>query len=325
MSKGGYTIRPLERSDCSLLTPLMKDAFGMEVADDYFQWKYFENPLGDCVGFIAIERNTNTAVSFYGAIPQKYIVDGTERVIYQACDTMTHTQHRKKSLYPVLAQECYETLKKNNNFFMIGIGGSEQSFPVLKHFGWRIIFHFRSYFKPSFLCKLSPRIGSAKDFVEENSLEALKDLIQSSEGACNIKSPGDLAHYKWRISNPNYQYKIVSYRKENVVKGFVVYFIQNNKILLFDFRFSDPSSRKALIGYLSKQVSKNKYKGIVSFCQDGGFQSKLLKKSLFIANPFRKGPLSDRPPFLIFSDNETMEKYADPGKWCITAYDYDAF
>ncbi len=324
MSKGGYTIRQLEKADCSLLVPLMKDAFGMDVANDYFQWKYFENPLGNCVGFIAIERNTNSAVSFYGAIPQKYMVDGTERIIYQACDTMTHTQHRKKSLYPVLAQECYELLKKNDQFFMIGIGGSEQSFPVLKHFGWITVFGFRNYFKPSFFCKFS--FGKpAKDFVEENSLLPLKELIESSKADCSVWSPGDLAHYEWRIKNPNYQYKIISYRKENAVKGFVVYFIQNNKILLFDFRFSDNTSRKALIGYLSKLVSKNKYKGIVSLCQDGGFQSKLLKKSLFIANPFRKGPLSDRPPFLIFSDRETMEKYADPGKWCITAYDYDAF
>jgi hypothetical protein len=110
-----------------------------------------------------------------------------------------------------------------------------------------------------------------------------------------------------------------------MICGFATYFIQNNKILLFDFRFPDADSRKALIWYLSRLATKNNYKGIVSFCQEKGTQSKLLRKSLFMTNPFQKGPLSDRPPFLIYSDEKTMERYGDPAKWCITAYEYDAF
>jgi len=69
---------------------------------------------------------------------------------------------------------------------------------------------------------------------------------------------------------------------------------------------------------------KNKYKGIVSFCQENGFESHLLKRNFFISNPFKKGPLSDKPPFLIYSDEETMEKFSSRDKWALTAYDYDA-
>ena len=325
MSEGGYSIQPLDNTNYLLLIPLMKNCFEMNVSGDYFKWKYFNNPAGHCVGFIAIEKATHNGVSFYGAIPQKFIINGVETVIYQACDTMTHTGHRRKGLYPILARECYEFLKSRGKLFMIGIGGSEQSFPVLKHFGWRVIFHFRNYFKPSILCRLNfLKKYPSGNFVTENSLEQLDDLIMKASIPEKIRSSRDLAHYKWRISNPNYNYKIVSYRDENNISGFVIFNIQNNKIFLFDFIFGNIVSRKALLWYLSKLVLKNKYKGIVSFCQENTLQSHQLKSCLFISNPFKKGPLSDKPPFLIYSDEKTMSEYADPAKWFVTAYDYDA-
>jgi hypothetical protein len=117
----------------------MKDCFAMDVSPGYFKWKYFDNPAGACVGFMAIEKDTNRAVSFFGAMPQKYLLDGKEIKIFQGCDFMTHSQHRKKSLFPVLAKECCDQLKDQHNFFMISIGGTPRSLPVLKYFGWRIL------------------------------------------------------------------------------------------------------------------------------------------------------------------------------------------
>jgi hypothetical protein len=164
----------------------------------------------------------------------------------------------------------------------------------------------------------------SNSFVAESSIDLIKELITEQPRLSKIKSPRSPQHYKWRISNPNYNYKIVSYKKADAKKGFVVYFVQNNKILLFDFVFKDTDSKKALLWYLSKEVVKNKYKGIVSFCQEDSFESQQLKKSFFISNPFKKGPLSDKPPFLIYSDEEIMEKFSSPDKWALTAYDYDA-
>lgn len=325
MPDAGYNIQQLDDVNYPLLVPLMKDCFGMDVSTDYFKWKYLDNPAGRCIGFMAIERKTNTAAAFYGAIPQKYMVNGKETTIYQACDTMTHTKHRKKSLFPILAQECYRYLQDHHNFFMIGIGGTAQSFPVLKHFGWKTLFNFRIYFKLNFLCKLYfLKKYSPEKFVSESSLDPLEKLIADQPPSPEIKSPRNLVHYKWRVRNPNYNYKIVSYRENNSVGGFVVYYIQNNKIFLFDFIFTGAIARRALSWYLSKEVVENNYKGIISFCQEGGFQSRELKKSGFVSNPFKKGPLSERSPFLIYADETTMTKFSDPGKWSVTAYDYDA-
>ncbi|HKC37284.1 MAG TPA: GNAT family N-acetyltransferase [Chitinophagaceae bacterium] len=325
MSEGGYAIQQLDFSNYALLVPLMKDCFGMDVTADYFKWKYFDNPAGHCVGFLAIEKTTNTCVAFYGAIPQKYLVNGEKRTLYQACDTMTHTRHRKKSLFPILAQECYKFLKDQNKFFMIGIGGVAQSFPVLKHFGWKIIFNFRIYFKLNFACQfyLFKKYASGK-FVSENPIDLLEKFFADQPSSSRINSPRDTGHYKWRINNPNYNYQIVSFRAENAITGFVAYFIQNNKIFLFDFIFNNTRARKALLWYLSKTVVKNNYKGIIAFCQERGLQSRQLKKGGFMSNPFKKGPLSGKSPFLLYGDDAIMTKFSDPDKWSVTAYDYDA-
>jgi hypothetical protein len=297
----------------------------MDVTSDYFKWKYFDNPAGPCIGFLAIEEDTHQAVAFFGAIPQKYLLDGLEIKAYQGCDLMTHTQHRKKSFFPVLAKECFDYLKDHQNFFLIAIGGSAQSLPVLKYFGWRILFNFRNYFKPAIFCKFHLlKKYPAENFTEENSVDSLEGFFKGQSVTAKISSARNLAHYRWRLSNPVNDYKIVTYKEKNTIKGFVVYFIQKDKILLFDFVFKNTIAQKALIWYLSRIVSRNNYKGIVSFCQEDSFQSRQLKKSFFVSNPFKKGPLSETPPFLIYSEEETMEKYSDPGKWSVTAYDYDA-
>ena len=325
MADTGYSIQQLDNSNYSLLVPLMKDCFAMEVSPEYFKWKYFDNPAGRCIGFLAIEKRTNEGAAFYGAMPQKYIVDEKEMTVYQACDTMTHTKHRKKSLYPILARECYRVLQDQNNFSMIGIGGSVQSFPVLKHFGWKIIFNFKSYFKPRLFCRFYFfKKYPPEKFVLESSLDPLEKIITYQQPSSKIRSPRNLTHYKWRISNPNYNYQIVSYRPKSGINGFIIYYVQNNKIFLFDFIFSNEAARRALTWYLSKTVVRNNYKGIIAFCQEDGDQSRQLKKSGFVSNPFKKGPLSGRPPFLIYGDEETMAKFSDAAKWSITAYDYDA-
>lgn len=325
MLKPKYTIQQLDIKNYALLVPLMKNCFNMTVHENYFKWKYFDNPLGNCIGYLAIETNTNEAVSFYGAIPQSFLIDGKQQTIYQACDTMTHTQHRKKSFYTILAKECYEKLKSLNNFFLIGIGGTNESFPVLQHFGWKQVFLCVNYFKPSIFCLFQYlQKYDNNNFVKDDTLENIEHLFLNKNKPSEIQSIKTLQQYKWRISNPNYQYKIVSYKTNDIIIGYIIYHVNNNKIFLFDFLFENKLAKKSLLWYLAKLVVQNKYKGIVTLCQQNGHQSYQLKKNLFITNPFNKGPLAYKPPFLLFSDEQTMAKYSIAKKWQVSAYDYDA-
>src|SRR4051812_15245250 len=104
-----YSIRKLEPSEFHLLIPLMKDCFGLSVDIDYFRWKFLDNPAGSFIGFVA-ETDSGEVAAYYGVIPEQYVIKGVQRLIYQSCDTMTHSSHRRKGLFQKLATYCYDYL-----------------------------------------------------------------------------------------------------------------------------------------------------------------------------------------------------------------------
>ncbi len=320
-----YSIQKIDSDNFSSLVPLVKDCFGTDVSIDYFRWKYLENPAGKCIGFVAVQNKTNDVCAYYGVIPEIFSIDGVEKIIYQSCDTMTHSEHRRKGLFELLAVHCYNYVKQHHNFFIIGFGGTKST-PGLLKFGWQLILKFNYYFRPNLLCRLH-LTGSSSDanVRESNSLAEIKPFFERTGSNAKIHAVRSVEHLAWRIRNPSYNYKIIVHDTNAVVDGYVIYYVlQENKIILFDFAFESSKSQKALLQYLSRKCVENKYKGLVAFCQENGLQSSVLKKSNFISNPFHIGPLNVITPFLLYSDQETVKKYSSPDNWEIRAYDHDA-
>ena len=94
-----YTISKLDPENFQVLLPLMKDCFGMDVNIDYFKWKFLENPAGPFIGFTAVCNKTDEVVAYFGFIPESYKMDGIDKIIFQAHDLMTHSNHRRKGLF----------------------------------------------------------------------------------------------------------------------------------------------------------------------------------------------------------------------------------
>ena len=322
MSK--YRIEQIGPEKFDLLIPLMKDCFSMNVNLQYFHWKYIDNPAGNFIGFIAIENETNEVGAYYGVIPQKFFIDGTEKTIYQSCDTMTHSKHRRQGLFKMLALECYDRLRKDGKLFIIGFGGADSTPGFLK-FGWKHIFDFRYYFKPAFFCRLASISKFSREDFSEQEIEAnLDGLLRKIPSTTPIHSARTKEHILWRSKNNNYEYQFVFYRPKGDVQGYALYYIQDNKLILFDFIFSSIKAGKALLWFLAKKVIKGDYRGIIAYCQENGRFASQLKQHGFISNPFHKGPLKERTPFIFYSTEEIMNKYADAAKWEVTSYDHDA-
>ena len=103
---GEYRIEPISEGRFPSLIPLMHDAFGDNVDVEFFRWKYFKNPAGPVIGNIALAENSEVA-AFYGMIPEVYRWGGETLRLYQSCDTMTHSRHRRKGLFQRLALQTY--------------------------------------------------------------------------------------------------------------------------------------------------------------------------------------------------------------------------
>jgi hypothetical protein len=302
----------------------MQNCFGMNVDIEYFRWKYTLNPAGSFIGFVAMEDATKEIGAYYGVIPQFFQLNGVQRTVFQSCDTMTHSNHRRRGLFRLLANRCYDHLRVENKFFVIGFGGG-QSTPGFLQFGWKAVFDFRYYFKPRLLC-LSYRFRSARSakLVEvdaRNGGESGIDISRShiSAKGTAIRTPEQIV---WRLSNPYHSYKLIFDPSD---KGnYIIFYRECDKIVLFDMQFENNRMAKTLMTYLEKEVVEKRLKGIISFCQENGIDSRELKKLGFVANPFKKGPLAERVPFIFFAPEGEMKGYLNATDWQITSYDHDS-
>lgn len=314
-----YFIQKLESGQFELLLPLMKDCFGMDVDEDYFRWKFLDNPAGAFIGFVAVDEGSGEVAAYYGAIPEQYVIDGQRRTIFQSCDTMTHSRHRRRGLFQKLAVHCFHYLRERKELFVIGLSGA-MSTPGFLKFGWAAPFAFANLFVPRVLCHFSKpqskveRIGDLAD---------LGLLIPRNETS-RIYSFRDMVHLKWRYSNPRRETICSGYRNEGELEGYISHYEMGDKFFLFDFVFTTDRSRRALISHLKRQVIDSGKRGIVAFCQQGHHTERSLRRSGFLKNPFGRGPLHERTPFIFYAEDEVMAEFAKPECWSITSYDHDA-
>ena len=314
-----YSIRRIGQDDFDLLLPLMKNCFGMDVDIEYFRWKYTKNPAGSFIGFIAEDQEVDGQVgAYYGVIPQRFNFQGQERTIFQSCDTMTHSDHRRRGLFKTLALKCYSTLESEGKLFVIGFGGG-QSTPGFLKFGWKHVFDFRYLFKPTLLLPRKQDIGFKEvdldTFLQSPGIYRHKEIdgIYASRGE---------AHARWRLSNPLHEYRFII--SEDDPSSYVVYYVQEDKVMLFDFHFGSKKKTKQAMRFLGTECHQRKLKGVVAFCQEGGADYKVLRESGFMLNPFKRGPLSLVVPFIFYSSDSEMERWNSQEHWQVRTYDHDA-
>ncbi|MFN5443940.1 MAG: GNAT family N-acetyltransferase [Crocinitomicaceae bacterium] len=319
-----YTIHRLEQVDFDCLIPLMQDCFGMEVDISYFKWKYIDNPDGFVRGYYA-KSSTNEIAAYYGVIPQMISYFGEDKLIYQSCDTMTHSKHRRKGLFQLLAKHCYSELEQENQLFIIGFGGSESTPGFLK-FGWKHLFDCKNLFYPTFF----------KHFILKNNsytttectidnLNKIKHLIES-DTKNRIHTKRTIEKYAWRLKNPLHAYKMITLApKQQITTSFLVYYVENNTIQLIDHHFNTISEGKQLLKNILTNEKRTQYiKGILAFSQEKGSWSLPLKKIGFMSNPLSKGPLSYRTPFITLTKKEDYQTLKNCTYWNISPYDHDS-
>lgn len=315
-----YHIRRIGQEDFDLLLPLMKNCFGMDVDVEYFRWKYTKNPAGSFIGFIAEDSESDGEVgAYYGVIPQRFKFQVQERTIYQSCDTMTHSDHRRRGLFKTLAMKCYSTLESEGKLFVIGFGGG-QSTPGFLKFGWKHVFDFRYLFKPTLLLPRKRKAGFVE--VDLDTFIQLPSVI-AEQGGTSIYANRDASHARWRLGNPLHQYRFIISEEES--SDYVVFYIQDDKLMLFDIHLGSRKAQKQAMSFLGAECHDEKLKGIVAFCQDGGKDFKVLRSGGFLLNPFRRGPLSLKVPFIFYAPESELEQWNVAEHWQVRTYDHDAF
>lgn len=323
-----YDFRQLNKENVHHLAPLMKNAFGREVPDDYFQWKFFDNPNGNVVGMIAVERTTGTVAGYYGLIPELYRFGDRLSRVYQATDAMTHSGHQRKGLFRRLCLATYECAElKDQGFVGVGFSGANLVKPYVE-MGWQVPFHIPFYFKPRILSRLASfmRRSAAQPFLASptsasNVSDDLVELILSGRLGWKNSIVFSPEVVRWRLSNPRIGY-------EQLVDPGVAYAIayeSNGFIFLLDFHEVEPRAGSAIMHALEARVVERRLKGILTFSQRGAPYEKTLRRHGFLRNDLGRGPASYRIPFITWGSAANSDFVHRPEAWAITPLDHDSY
>ena len=299
------------------LAPLMMDAFGDSVDSRYFDWKYQENPAGAATGRIARADNGEIA-AFYGMIPEVVRFGGKPHRIYQSCDTMTHTRHRRRGLFQRLAKETFaEARAADPNFFAYGFGGPTSTPGFLK-MGWRIDAEVPNRFRP-FPLTLLPVFGANPGKVQQ--LEAPDETLIASIAEADDQRDGRVerseAFVRWRLRNPLRRYSCLV---ERGVAHAIFYAIPGS-VFLFDLWEASPGAGKNVWDALRRTTLSPRGKGLISFAQPGSPFAEMLSRYGFLRNPFGRGPASGGLPLISFGDHPP----GAPAAWAVSPFDHDSY
>ena len=95
----------------------------------YLEWLYFSNPLGDVVGFDAMDGNV--LVAHYACIPTR--VDG--KIGLLALNTATHPSYRSRGIYKKIALKTFENWSSDFNF-VVGVANKLAAKACVRHLGF---------------------------------------------------------------------------------------------------------------------------------------------------------------------------------------------
>lgn len=325
--KETYAIKQVGAENFELLIPLMLDCFGIDTNIAYLTWKYTHNPAGSFVGFVAVADSSGEIGAYYGVIPELFSIHGQRRVVYQSCDTMTHSRHRRRGLFQLLAVHCYTYLREQGQgqFFIYGYGGG-QSTPGFIKFGWRHLFDVAYFSYPRQLVWLDlgrltaprGRVTTVTDYAP------LAALLLASNAATPVRSLKEVEQFAWRLSNPRHRYQTLMHTgPDGQPDGYLVFYTESDKIFLFDFFAHNRPAERALFRAVKKGLMPG-MKGIVALSQQNTPLAQALGRNLFVVNPLKRGPLHEKIPFIFYADEATMDAEAPPARWAIGAYDNDA-
>ncbi|UUR07574.1 GNAT family N-acetyltransferase [Sphingomonas glaciei] len=291
-----YAIEELTPGHFDELRPLMEDAFGSAVPADLFKWKYLQNPSGPAIGRVARATDGSLA-AFYGMIPEGYRLGGEDRLIYQSCDTMTHSAHRRKGLFQKLALQTYAAAEeKDPNFFAFGFSG-DMSTPGFLKMGWRVEEELSHFFRPYPLTLLDSFGGSeaAETPVSDGALlDTMAALAPPDDGIVR-----DRAFLEWRLANPLHHYRALLLHGQS----YAIFYREGALLFLLDFAERAPGVGRPILRRLSLLSRGRGGKGVLTWATTHSAMARSLKSAGYVTNPFRRGPGSHRIPLISYGNH----------------------
>ena len=312
MERKNFDFKLVDYDNLNEMTEMFKLCFNLTPPENYFEWKFLNNPAGRAIGFVAYHEGS--VAGFYGVIPEDFMINGEKTVVYQSMDTMTHPDYQRQGLFTGLAKKTYEHLiETDGDVFIIGFPGLTSHPGFVKKLGWRDIVLIDYMFLHRAVFKAKNLFGKTSDL----TFEKIERFDESFDAYFENKkySPAKILHrldagfLNWRLAdNPLFEYDLVKLSEGREIIGFLVYKLDSkNRCFIHHVEFAGEELYEmhfsAVCRYLFA-VSRSDF--LFTFEPTQPALLKALKKTWFIKNKFDKGPFSYKPPFIGFSNREKI-------------------
>lgn len=297
------------------LADLYGKCFNVAPPANYFNWKYRDNPAGTLLGFEATHHGK--VVASYGVIPEFYLVNGKQRVVWQSMDTMTDPAYQRRGLFISLANMTFDHLETvDSDFLLVGIPG-DASYPgFTKKLGWSDIHQFRLMFQDrrAFMALSAIRPTPKLTFRQvSGSADSLADYLRSRIGQSDhIQNEITSEFLTWRVlNNPMRKLELVEFSESGIPKGIAVFSNDaSGKSFIFLLDVAEPDQLNRLTRALVKHVYKRTGASVVSTWEpmDPRLRLAYMRAGLML-NPTGKGPMLFRQPLIVYSRKKSFEGF----------------
>lgn len=229
-----YTIRQYRPGDREGFLSLYSAVMDEEKQENWFAWKYQENPYTDHVAMmVGVFEDTIVGARPFFALPVS--INGEHKVALQPGDTMVHPGHRRQGLFTRMTEQAIERYAGDHPlFFNFPNHRSRSGYLKLD---WEIVSERLSYYRienPEKIgrsrsehkaIQLLSRIGSHvaqgyyhfRDFtasvpsqinIRTESEPPAKELatLYRTSASDKIHALRDEQFYQWRFNNPDWEY-----------------------------------------------------------------------------------------------------------------------
>jgi hypothetical protein len=228
-------IRPIREGDEERLARFYLEAAGTLSPQEFWRWKYFENPAGRASVFVALDGHQ--MVGRLGALPVRVRINGKEVLAAELVDGDVLGDYRKGGLFFELIECVRQAGMERGTLFEFGIGPDKGTALAVKMLGLSLVTPVRRVVKVivpllSGMVHRNPlgivglgrnKSDSGVQLAEIRHFDQRFDRLWANWSGAEISVVRDSAYLNWRYMRcPVADYKVLAAERRGVLSGFVV-------------------------------------------------------------------------------------------------------
>ncbi|MBN1572782.1 MAG: GNAT family N-acetyltransferase [Deltaproteobacteria bacterium] len=311
-------VLPYRPGDEKNILSLFREAFGKEMAPEYWRWRFVENPVGEIM--INLAWDGDLLASHYPVSPVKISLFGKEYLTGLSLTTMTHPAYRGQGLFSALADDLYGRMAKKEMVMAWGFPNSLIHRSRVRELSWVDIYEVPTFQKD--LADKRP-VPEPSDAVRRlNGFdEGFDALWERVKGGHAVIAKRDKTALDWRFSrNPVNDYTVFGCYEKETLRGYAVSKVFSDCVDLVDILCEDDDVGMELVFAVVGWAGSKNAKKINTWLNVNLPLHRELEKYGFVNG----GPITYLGGRLLLPVCDTKDIY-DYRNWYITMGDSDVY